>query len=68
MVSRAYLRTKELLTKHKEEVEKVALRLLEREKIDKDSVIELLGPRPFKEISSFEEFVEGTGMLLVQTF
>lgn len=61
MVTEAYKRTKELLTKHKDDVEKVALKLLEMEKIDKDTVVELLGPRPFKEKSTYEEFVEGTG-------
>lgn len=61
MVSNAYVRTMELLTKHKDNVEKVALKLLEREKIEKDIVVELLGPRPFAEKSTYEEFVEGTG-------
>lgn len=40
---------------------KVAKRLLEKEKIDKDDMVELLGPRPFAEKSTYEEFVEGTG-------
>ena len=39
----------------------VALRLLEQEKIDKEVMVELLGPRPFAEKSTYEEFVEGTG-------
>ncbi|XP_064612008.1 AFG3-like protein 2 [Liolophura sinensis] len=61
IVQRAYDRTMELLTKHKEDVEKVALRLLEREKLDKEDLVEMLGPRPFAEKSTYEEFVEGTG-------
>lgn len=61
IVNKAYLRTKELLTKHKEDVEKVALTLLEKEKIDKETIIELIGARPFAEKSTYEEFVEGTG-------
>lgn len=61
LVDHVYKRTTELLTKHKAEVEKVALRLLEQEKIDKDVMVELLGPRPFAEKSTYEEFVEGTG-------
>ena len=40
---------------------KVALRLLEKEKLDKDDMVELLGKRPFLEKSTYEEFVEGTG-------
>ncbi|KAL4235181.1 AFG3-like protein 2 [Mactra antiquata] len=63
VVNHAYIRTRELLTKHKAEVEKVALKLLEIEKMDKETLVELIGKRPFKEISSYEEFVEGTGSL-----
>lgn len=39
----------------------VAKRLLEKEVLDRDDMIELLGKRPFKEKSTYEEFVEGTG-------
>lgn len=41
----------------------VAKRLLEREILDKADMVELLGPRPFQEKSSYEEFVEGQGEL-----
>lgn len=37
----------------------VAKRLLEKEILDKADMLELLGPRPFQENSSYEEFVEG---------
>lgn len=36
-------------------------RLLEKEVLDKADMLELLGPRPFEEMSTYEEFVEGTG-------
>lgn len=36
-------------------------RLLEKEVLDKADMLELLGPRPFQEKSTYEEFVEGTG-------
>jgi len=39
----------------------VAKRLLEKEILDRADMIELLGKRPFKEKSTYEEFVEGTG-------
>ena len=42
-------------------VSQVAKRLLEREKLDKDDMVALLGKRPFLEKSTYEEFVEGTG-------
>lgn len=53
--------TMKLLTKHKQDVIKVAERLLEKEVLARDDMIELLGPRPFVEKSTYEEFVEGTG-------
>ncbi|KAM8946770.1 mitochondrial inner membrane m-AAA protease component AFG3L1-like [Pelodytes ibericus] len=61
LINSAYDRTMELLTKCKDQVEKVGKRLLEKEVLEKSDMIELLGPRPFSEKSSYEEFVEGTG-------
>lgn len=39
----------------------MALRLLDKEVLDKNDMVELLGKRPFAEKSTYEEFVEGTG-------
>ncbi|PIK37450.1 putative AFG3-like protein 2 [Apostichopus japonicus] len=61
MISEAFDRTFQLLKQNKENVEKVALRLLEREVLNKEDMVELLGKRPFAEKSTYEEFVEGTG-------
>lgn len=61
LINQAHKRTTDLLTEHKAEVEKVAERLLKNEILSRDDMIELLGPRPFKEKSTYEEFVEGTG-------
>ncbi|KAF8609242.1 ATP-dependent metallopeptidase Hfl [Ceratobasidium sp. AG-I] len=48
MILRAHQRTKELLTEKKEAVIKVAERLLEKEIITRQDMIELLGKRPFE--------------------
>ena len=61
MINSAMERTLNLLTDKKEQVEKVALRLLDKEVLNREDMIDLLGPRPFKEKSTYEEFVEGTG-------
>eukprot|EP00092_Neocalanus_flemingeri_P036230 GFUD01039447.1.p1 GENE.GFUD01039447.1~~GFUD01039447.1.p1 ORF type:complete len:793 (+),score=314.28 GFUD01039447.1:112-2490(+) len=61
LIGNAMDRTIKLLTEKKDLVEKVALRLLEKEVLNREDMIELLGPRPFKEKSTYEEFVEGTG-------
>ncbi|KAI0715298.1 ATP-dependent metallopeptidase Hfl [Earliella scabrosa] len=47
MIVHAHQRTTELLTKHKDDVEKVAKLLLEKEVITREDMIKLLGPRPF---------------------
>ncbi|CCL99559.1 uncharacterized protein FIBRA_01577 [Fibroporia radiculosa] len=47
MIVNAHLRTRDLLTKHREDVEKVAKLLLEKEVITREDMINLLGQRPF---------------------
>ncbi|CAF92797.1 unnamed protein product, partial [Tetraodon nigroviridis] len=61
LVERAYGRTMQLVEEKRSLVEKVGKRLLEKEVLDKMDMVELLGPRPFQEKSTYEEFVEGTG-------
>ncbi|KAF4594992.1 Mitochondrial respiratory chain complexes assembly protein YTA12 [Ophiocordyceps camponoti-floridani] len=49
IISEAYRRCRELLTEKKKEVGLVAEQLLQREVLVRDDMVQLLGPRPFKE-------------------
>ena len=55
LVDSAYLRTKNLLVEHRQQVENLALALLDREVLHKDDVEEILGKRPFEEKKIFTE-------------
>ena len=55
LVDEAYVRTKNLLTEKRVEVEKIALALLDREVLQQHDVEELLGKRPFEEKKIFTE-------------
>jgi len=61
LISGAMERTLALIREHKEDVERVAKRLLEKEVLGREDMIELLGKRPFVEKHTYEQFVEGTG-------
>lgn len=61
IVNDAYERTLNLLSEKRDCIEKVAKRLLEKEVLSRQDMIELLGKRPFPEKHTYEEFVEGTG-------
>lgn len=60
LVENAYQRTIKLLQDKKSCVEMVAKRLLDRETIGREDMIELLGARPFKEKLTFDDFLSGT--------
>lgn len=59
LLQSAYNRTKSLLQDHKLDVEKVAESLLKNDVLCRDEIIELLGPRPFKEQVTYEAMVDG---------
>ncbi|KAK3570964.1 hypothetical protein QTP86_031233 [Hemibagrus guttatus] len=63
LISKAFERTHQLITEKRELVEKVGKRLLQNEVLDKADMVELLGPRPFVEKCTYEEFVEETGSM-----
>merc|ERR1712073_35485 len=61
MIRTAMDRTLQLIRDHKDDVTRIAERLLKQEVLGRDDMIELLGPRPFAEKHTYEQFVEGTG-------
>ncbi|CAH8639227.1 unnamed protein product [Heterobilharzia americana] len=62
LVQSAYERTLGILKEKRELVEQLALRLLEKEQLQKEDLVEVLGPRPFAEKNTYEELV-GPGPL-----
>lgn len=59
----ALRRTRDLLLEKRTDIERVALRLLEKEILSREDMVELVGKRPFSEKNTYEEMVSGTGGL-----
>jgi AFG3 family protein len=57
IIDAALRRTRGLLEKHREDVEKLAQRLLEKEVLSREDVVELLGERPFKTRHAFDDLI-----------
>jgi AFG3 family protein len=57
IVTEAYSRTIKLLTEKKEDIEKVAQLLLEKEVLTREDMENLLGRRPFEEFTVYDEYV-----------
>merc|ERR1712130_61316 len=57
MVRQAYTKTLELLREKKDLVETVAQHLLEKEVLRRDEMRELVGPRPWAEITTYEQML-----------
>ncbi len=59
LIAKVYEDTKKLLMDHKEDLEKIARALLEKEIIFQADLEELLGKRPFDTRTTYDEFVNG---------
>jgi len=59
LINEAHDRTRVLLQSHREGHIKVAERLLSKEKLSKEDMVELLGERPWKELRTFQELSYG---------
>eukprot|EP00529_Nitzschia_sp_RCC80_P005353 CAMPEP_0113501766 /NCGR_PEP_ID=MMETSP0014_2-20120614/33146_1 /TAXON_ID=2857 /ORGANISM="Nitzschia sp." /LENGTH=1005 /DNA_ID=CAMNT_0000396409 /DNA_START=118 /DNA_END=3132 /DNA_ORIENTATION=- /assembly_acc=CAM_ASM_000159 len=57
IVDAAYARTVELIKEHREDLEKVAQLLLEKETITHDDMVDTIGARPFTPDGIYEEYV-----------
>ena len=57
IVDAAYQRTLALIREHKDDVEKVAKLLIERETITHDDIIDLIGRRPFTGDAQYQEYI-----------
>ncbi|THH33544.1 hypothetical protein EUX98_g637 [Antrodiella citrinella] len=58
MITTAHQRTTQLLTDHRDDVEKIAKLLLEKEVITREDMITLLGPRPFKSKDEMDKWLD----------
>jgi AFG3 family protein len=57
IVDAAYQRTLNLISEHKDDVDKVSSLLLAKETITHDDIVDTIGPRPFVADSAYQEFV-----------
>ncbi len=59
LINRVYQETKALLINHRDDLEKIAQALLQREIIFQPDLEELIGKRPFENRTTYDEFVNG---------
>nr|WP_157536095.1 ATP-dependent zinc metalloprotease FtsH [Mucilaginibacter sp. L294] len=59
LIEVVYARTKDLLIKHREGLENVAAKLLEKEVLFQSDLEEILGKRPFEHRTAYDKFVNG---------
>jgi AFG3 family protein len=63
LVNVVYAKTTELINKHRDGLEKVALKLLEKEVLFQSDLEDLLGKRPFEGRTAYDKFVNGETVL-----
>ncbi|MEB0264103.1 MULTISPECIES: ATP-dependent zinc metalloprotease FtsH [unclassified Mucilaginibacter] len=59
LIESVYARTKDLLNKHREGLENVAMKLLEKEVLFQSDLEDILGKRPFEHRTAYDKFVNG---------
>ncbi|MVN90943.1 ATP-dependent zinc metalloprotease FtsH [Mucilaginibacter aquatilis] len=67
MVDDVYQRTKNLLTEKRDGLELLAAKLLEKEVLFQQDLVELLGERPFDNRTTYDKFVNGEAALNPET-
>jgi len=65
LVDTVYVKTKELINKHRDGLEKVAQKLLEKEVLFQSDLEDLLGKRPFEGRTAYDKFVNGEPVAVV---
>jgi AFG3 family protein len=60
IIDGAYERTKQLLFKHKNELEIIAKELLEKEILFQSDLERLIGKRPFEKLTTYQQFTNGS--------
>jgi cell division protease FtsH len=59
IIAEAYVRTKNLLKDKKDKLTILAEQLLKKEVLFQSDLEELVGPRPFEQLTSYQEFIKG---------
>ncbi len=58
LIEEAYTRTKNLLIEKREELERIAKQLLEKEILYQSDLVDLIGKRPFEKLTNYQEFMD----------
>jgi AFG3 family protein len=59
IIDEVYLRTKNLLSKHRQHLEVIAKELLEKEILFQADLERLIGKRPFEKLTTYQQFTNG---------